>query len=57
MRRQGEGSGWIDTFFTHSLQNCDSVVDAIKETGQIKREQRDLEEQVSNSQLDLEPPI
>ena len=28
------------------FQNCDSVVGAIKDTGQIKREQRDLEEQV-----------
>lgn len=28
------------------LQNCDSVVSAIKDTGLIKREQRDLEEQV-----------
>lgn len=28
------------------IQNCDAVVGAIKETGQIKRDQRDLEEQV-----------
>lgn len=27
-------------------QNCDQVVEAIKGTGQVKREQRDLEEQV-----------
>jgi len=29
------------------MQNCDVVVEAIKETGQIKRGQKDLEEQVS----------
>ena len=29
------------------LQNCDLVVEAIKDTGDIKRKQRDLEEQVS----------
>ena len=29
------------------MQNCDIVVEAIKETGQIKRGQKDLEEQVS----------
>lgn len=28
-------------------QNCDLVVEAIKDTGDIKRKQRDLEEQVS----------
>ena len=30
------------------LQNCDAVVESIKDTGQIKREQRDLEEQASH---------
>ena len=28
------------------LKGCELVVEAIKDTGQIKREQRDLEEQV-----------
>ena len=28
-------------------KNCDHMVEAIKDTGQIKRDQRDLEEQVS----------
>lgn len=29
-------------------ENCDHVVEAIKSTGQVKREQRDLEEQIDN---------
>ena len=41
----GCGYAWLG-FFVLFLQNCDSVVEAIKETGQIKRDQRDLEEQV-----------
>ena len=32
------------------MQNCDMVVEAIKETGQTKRGQKDLEEQVSEPQ-------
>ena len=37
---QNDG-GWL------SFQNCELVVEAIKDTGDIKRKQRDLEEQVS----------
>ena len=33
-----------------SLQNCVKVVDAIKETGQTKRDQKDLEDQVPHIQ-------
>lgn len=41
--------GW-DIMIIHHLyrttQNCVKVVDAIKDTGQTKREQKDLEDQV-----------
>ena len=39
---------WYHLPHTHT-QNCDMMVEAIKETGQIKRGQKDLEEQVSGS--------
>ena len=32
-----------------SPQNCDHVVQAIEDTGQIKREQKDLEDQVRHT--------
>ena len=36
----------LTTITKRYLQNCDLVVEAIKDTGDIKRKQRDLEEQV-----------
>jgi hypothetical protein len=50
----GDGRAMIlsvgNVVISHPLmQNCDAVVESIKDTGQIKREQRDLEEQVSMS--------
>ena len=43
--------GFKVPLFRFDTQKCDKVVEAIKETGQIRREQRDLEEQVSTAAM------